>query len=221
MLESFVPSLVKLFFVINPHIIVPFFFSLTQNYTNSERRSTAAKMSVYSFGLGMVFVFCGNGLIDALGVTLPAFRVCGGLLLAVAGWSLLYSKSDDKEEASAGSSRSDASLCPLAFPMFVGPATLTTIVGMIQSAKEVGGGADLMVICAFCVLVVFVYLLCLYGSNLMRLLGKNGLVLLGKIGGILVMAMALQMILGGTKAFFGEPVVTVVPTQAQAQAEAD
>jgi multiple antibiotic resistance protein len=220
-LEFLGPNLIKLFFVINPHIVVPFFLSLTQHYTNAERRATAAKMCVYGLGLGLLFIFCGNGLLNMLGVTLPAFRICGGFLLGVSGYGLLYSKDDGGASNAEGGVRNDVSLCPLAFPMFVGPATLTTLVGMVQDAKGIGGGADFMVIFAFIMIVALTYVLNLCGNGFVRILGRSGLMLLGKIGGILIMAIAVQMVVGGAKAFFCEqPVAAAQVTQATQDAAA-
>ncbi|MDR0633322.1 MAG: MarC family protein [Holosporales bacterium] len=205
MSNCFVKYLIKLFFVVNPHIVVPFVLSCTQNYTNSERRATALKMCLFGLCLGVAFALCGNALLASVGISIPAFRIGGGILLAVAAWGLLYSNNTASSDSGAVEStlRVDISICPLAFPMLVGPATLTTLIGMIIESKAPGGGGEVLVLLALALIVGLTYVLTLFGSGLLRLLGRNGAIILEKLGGILLIAMSIEMLAGGIKAYFG------------------
>lgn len=219
MFENFGGYIVKLFFVLNPHLVVPFFLSATQNYTNSERKSIGLKMCLYAAALGLFFVLAGEKLLESLGVTLPIFRVGGGLLLGVAAWHMLYDQDDPRSDpASSSLTRADISLCPMAFPMLAGPATLTTLVGMAIEAKSVSLMESILVVAAFLLIIGITYALTLCGNGLMKLLGKSGGTILQKVGGILIIAMSLQMMAGGIKAFFwpeSQQSVVVQPADTQ------
>lgn len=209
--SNFLYDVLKLFFVINPHIIVPFFLSCTQNYTNSERDAMGRRMCLYGLGLGLAFGLGGNAVLQSLGVSIPAFRMSGGVLLAVAAWGLLYSDPSPSNASPAEvNPHADISLCPLAFPMFVGPATITKIISMVQQSREGGLLETSAVFAALVFLIIVTYLFITFGSSLVRLLGHSGLVILQKVAGILLIAMSLEMIAGGAKDYFWpEPVAAV------------
>lgn len=206
MFDLFFGYFVKFFFVLNPHIVVPFFFSCTQNYTNSERKTLAIRMTLYALFLGFLFAVFGTHVLGLVGVTIPAFRIGGGILLMVAAWGMLYGAAEDSdsaEEEPTQTHRTDISLCPLAFPMLVGPATLTTLVGMVEGAKSVSTFEPILVVGAMTLVIAVNYFLILFGAPLFKLLGKSGGLILEKISGILLVAMSIEMICGGAKAFFG------------------
>jgi multiple antibiotic resistance protein len=204
MFENVSSYFVKLFFVLNPHIVVPFFLSCTQNYTSSERKIVGAKMCIYAFALGLVFCVLGNKVLDALGISKAAFKAGGGLLLAKAAWGMLYSKPTPPSEGTSPeiSMRSDIALCPLAFPMLVGPATLTTIVGMIKDAEAIGFVEQGLIVATMGVIIAITYVCLLGGGTIMKILGKNGPVILEKAGGILLIGMSIEMICWGLKLYF-------------------
>lgn len=203
--SGFVGYLFRFFFVLNPHIVAPFFFSCTQNYTQSERRTLAVRMTVFGLGLGGVFAAFGTHVLGLIGVDIPAFRIGGGILLLVAAWNMLYGSSDNASsgEEPTQTHHTDISLCPLAFPMLVGPATLTTLVGMVNEAKAVSLIEPFLVTLAMALIILLNYAMILFGAPLFRLLGKSGGLILEKVSGILLVSMSIQMICAGIKAFFG------------------
>lgn len=202
---GFIGYLFKFFFVLNPHIVVPFFFSCTQNYTHSERRTLAIRMTLFGLGLGILFAAFGTHVLGLVGVDIPAFRIGGGILLMVAAWNMLYSSSNSSETTAEPTQthHADISLCPLAFPMLVGPATLTTLVGMVNEAKASSFVEPFLVTLAMALIIALTYILILFGAPLFKMLGKSGGLILEKVSGILLVAMSIQMICGGAKAFFG------------------
>lgn len=204
MFENLSSYFVKLFFVLNPHIVVPFFLSCTQNYTSAERKLVGAKMCLYGAALGIVFALGGNAVLGALGISKAAFKAGGGLLLAVAAWNMLYSKTKPPTEGTSPelAMRSDIALCPMAFPMLVGPATLTTIVGMVKDAEAIGVIEQGLIVLTMVVIVAITYGCVLCGGTLMRFLGKSGPVILEKVGGILLIGMGIEMISCGVKMYF-------------------
>jgi multiple antibiotic resistance protein len=204
MLENFSSYFIKLFFVLNPFIVVPFFLSCTQNFTASERKMVGAKMCIYSFGLGFLFCAGGGVVLTAMGISQASFKAGGGFLLAVAAWGMLYSKpsAPSGDTSPEVAMRSDIALCPLAFPMLVGPATLTTIVGMVKDAEAIGIFEQIIIVGTLALIIAMTYVALLFGGSLMKLLGKNGALILQKCSGILLIGMALEMIGCGIKMYF-------------------
>jgi multiple antibiotic resistance protein len=197
---------IKLFFVLNPYLVIPFFLSCTQNFTNAERKIVGAKMCIYSLCLGVVFSLIGNTILSALGVSHASFKAGGGVLLGVAAWNMLYEKPSAPDATSPElAMRSDISLCPLAFPMLVGPATLTTIVGMVKDAEKIGVFEQGLVIATLAFIIGLTYLGVLCGGTVVRILGKNGGMILQKVGGILLVGMSIEMIAYGMKMFYVLP----------------
>lgn len=206
MFGSFGRHMVQIFFFVNPHIVLPLFLSMTQNYTSSERRTMGIKACIYALALGYGFAFGGGVLLDLLGVPVSLFRAGGGLLLGVTAWNLLYA-SPKKEGSSAeptSTVRADLSLSPLAFPLITGPATLTGIVTVVQTAAARNGvfvGYS-TVLLEFSIVIGILYLCLVCGDFILKLLGRNGCLILEKLGGIILIAMSATMIFGGLKAFF-------------------
>jgi multiple antibiotic resistance protein len=172
-------------------------------------------MCLYGLFLGLSFVFLGESLLKALGVSIPAFRMGGGVLLGVTAWGLLYSDNKPSENVpfSESTMRFDISLCPLAFPMFIGPATLTTLVSLILEAKAVSIFEASLVVIALLLLIALTYVLTLLGSGIVKILGRNGAIILEKVGGILLVAISIEMIAGGARIFFKTPSQPVVQVE--------
>lgn len=202
MFESLVNDLWKLFFMVNPHIGLPIFLSMTQNYTSSERRNLATKACLYALCLGFGFVFGGGALLKALEVPVSLFGVGGGFLLGVAAWGMLYPSPKKTTNNSEEQLRGDPSLSPLAFPLITGPATLTALVSMAQSGEGASMAGYASVLLAFTIIMAITYAFFLSGGVILKFLGKNGCLILEKLGGIVLVALSATMIFGGLKTFF-------------------
>jgi multiple antibiotic resistance protein len=194
----------KFFVAVNPLVVVPFFLACTQNYTTAERRIVAGKMCLYGLMLIILFAACGNTILDWLGVSVAAFSIGGGVILANAAWGLLFSDlSPPLEETSPEiAMRRDISMCPLAFPIFIGPATLTFLVNMVCAAKEVSAVEPFVVTAVVVLFVGITYILTLFGDVILKLLGRNGAMIISRVGGIFLFSISIGMIATGIKTFF-------------------
>ncbi|MDR2412445.1 MAG: MarC family protein [Holosporales bacterium] len=184
--------------VLNPLIIVPLFLGLTGNQTPQKRRATATKGVLVAMSIFLITSLSGESLFQILGISFPAFKAAGGILLFLTALSMV---NPPPETERGSSSRSDVAVFPLAIPIIAGPGSMTY--GAIL-VKEAGG--DLTKITAIVVATVVVFLLnwiCYQQAQyIMRLLGKAGLDIVQRICGIIIAALAMTFVLSGVQEFF-------------------
>lgn len=195
----FVNLWIKLFFVLTPFFALTMFLTLTEGYGESRRRRLAVAVSVAVAVVCVLLLFAGQQLFSVFGITLDSFRIGAGLLLLLSGIGLVQGR-----PGSAGPSEGDVTVVPLAIPIIVGPATTGTLLVMGAElntflAKAVGCAALLFaVLCVAAVLIA--------GSFLERVLGVRGISILSRLTGLILSALAAQMIMTGVQAFFGNNV---------------
>lgn len=199
MLPFLLLSFSALFFVVDPVGLVPIFVALTRRDTEAKRRKTARKACLIFFCVVTFFTVGGGILFDLLGVSLPAFKVAGGLLLLFTALDMLRSKQSDTrtsdEEIDAASHKEDIAVVPLAMPLLAGPGAIATAMvlsGRASNALQVG-----LVVVAVGLTGWVSYLLLRAAPVVERVLGPNGLPILERIMGLLLAAIAIQFIIDG------------------------
>jgi multiple antibiotic resistance protein len=195
-----------LFVVVDPIGLAPLFVTLTPGVPERERRVIAVRAVGIAAVVLLAFGFAGEPLLRALGITLPAFRIAGGVLLLLLAIDMVMVRHTGLRATTAGEeeeseSRTDISVFPLAVPLIAGPGALTSMI-MLTGRTE----SDPMIRGLVAVVLVFVLLLalvslCLAGQ-LMRLLGLTGVNVVTRIFGILLAALAVQFISDGVLAIW-------------------
>ncbi len=190
----YVTLLIKFFFVLTPFFALSMFLSLTDGYSAGRRRKLAFSVTCAVAVITLVLFFAGKQIFLIFGITLDSFRIGAGLLLLLSGIDLVRGKTGSTDNVSG-----EVTVVPLAIPIIVGPATTGTILvmGAEQSAfytKALGCSAMLSAV----VLVGFVLLA---GSLIQRAMGKVGITVLSRITGLILSAMAAQMIMTGIQKF--------------------
>ncbi|HEY5718695.1 MAG TPA: MarC family protein [Motiliproteus sp.] len=188
---------IKFFFLFAPFFVVSMFLSLTRGCSPAERRATANRAVLAALLTTLTLLFFGQPIFTLLGITLDSFRVGAGILLFLSAISLVKdgvrSHADLPEQA-----RDDISVVPLAIPTIIGPATIGTILVFGAELKEwdlawgLGG-----------ILLALLSLLTLLhaAARIERLLGNNGLNVLSKITGLVLAAMACEIVVAGLRGF--------------------
>ena len=195
MLEVLVPAFVTLFVIIDPIGLAPLFIALTQGMTADERERVGRRALILSFVLLAVFGLFGERLLTAISISLPAFRISGGLLLFLTALDMLFERRSDRREKRADVAPADPSVFPLAMPLIAGPGALTT---MILLSSRHGDVPTLVGINLVMVLVlVLVYLAFRLSQLFARALGTTGIVVLTRLFGILLAALSVQFVLDG------------------------
>jgi multiple antibiotic resistance protein len=200
MLEQILHGVVALFVIIDPVGTAAIFAALMRGAPEPYRRRMAWRGTLIAGLLILAFAFVGAPLLDALGITLPAFRVAGGVLLFLLAVDMVFARPSgiryptalEEEEAEH---RADISVFPLAFPLLAGPGALTSIVLLMARARsplDVAG-----IILALVIVMAVTLALLLSAAQVVRLLGVTGTNVVGRVLGIILAALAAQYVLDG------------------------
>lgn len=188
---------VKFAFLFAPFFVVSMFLALTRTDSVAVRRSTANRAVFAALCISLVLFFFGSPLFILLGITLDSFRIGAGILLFLSAISLVRDGVRANAEMPA-EQRDDVSVVPLAIPTIVGPATIGTI--LVYGAEL--HGLDIAYGLMGLVLALISLLVCLHLSTwLEKILGKTGLNVLSKVTGLILAAMASQIVLTGVHGF--------------------
>ncbi len=205
MLDAFLYALIALLVIFDPPGTAAIFLAITPRDSQAERREQAVKAVAISFAVLAGFAVGGEWLLRAMGVTLPAFQVAGGILLFLLATDMVMvrdsglRRTTERETAEATAQAADITVFPLAIPLIAGPGAMTTMVLLRGRAGDdplalAAVGAAL----AVALLVTLASLLA--AERLMRLLGETGTNVIGRVLGVVVAALAAQITLDGLKA---------------------
>ena len=188
------------FAIMNPLANTPVFLGLTADDAHDVRRQVARQSLMWAFILVLAFCLLGKLIFEMFGITLPAFRVAGGLLVALIGYQMLHGNqssvhqpSHNDQQASREAQLSVA-ISPLAIPILAGPGTLTTAMNFAST----GGVTELLVtIIAFALLCLISYGFFISGERLVGFLGQSGLNVITRIMGLILSVIGIQMLIDG------------------------
>lgn len=180
---------VTLFVIMDPPGVVPVFLGLTAGRTNVERQRMASVAVTTAFMVITVFAIAGETILRYLGISLPSLQAAGGLLLLVVALQLLTGQHD---VAPSGNLQSNIAMVPLGTPLLAGPGA---IVATILFARAADGRADIIALAAGIVAVSLVLWLAMrYSVLIIRVIRESGVVLVSRIAGLLLSAIAVQLI---------------------------
>ncbi len=186
---------VTLAVIMDPVGSVPLFLGLTAGRTNRKRRRLAAQAVLVSLTVITLFALLGQQILSYLGIGIPALQGAGGLLLTIVALELLTGNSDDPSEIDDV----NVALVPLGTPLLAGPGA---IVATIVFVKQAHGGADYGAIGLGILAVhLLVFLSLFFSVTITRLLRESGIVLLTRIAGLLLSAIAVQLIANSVMGF--------------------
>ncbi len=206
MYEQILKTFILFFVVIEPVSMVPLFGALTRGGEPSYRRKMAVKSVAISAGILIVFALVGDYLLQALRVSVDAFKIAGGLLLFMLSVDMVFARqsglrSTTVREQDEARYREDISVFPMAFPLIAGPGTLATLLLVIVEAR--GDPVEFAITMA---VVVFVLLLTLFlllaTTPIMRVLGVTGANVISRLLGVVLSALAVQYVVDGVRMVF-------------------
>ncbi|KQB14430.1 MarC family protein [Rhodobacter capsulatus] len=195
---EFVTAFVTLFVVVDPIGLVPLFLALTQGMSAQMRRTVGIRALIIAAILLTAFGLFGDALLRGIGISMPAFRIAGGVLLFLTALDMLFERRTQRREGqSAEPHAPDPSVFPLATPLLAGPGAMAT---MILLAGSGTGGLHLAAVMAVMALVLAcVFVLFLLATPLERALGRTGTMVVTRLLGMLLAALAVQFILDGLR----------------------
>ncbi len=192
-----------LFAIMNPFTNLPVFLSVTDGLSVSDQRKVAVKTAVYCIILGGAFAAVGNQALGLFGISVDDLRVAGGLVVLMIGLNMLNGAESSSHHGTESEKRSYPSpetvaFYPLAFPILVGPGSITTL---ILYAHHVSGAGEAIVYAGVFLAVVFLLLVTFWNASaLAQRLSENARVIMSRFMGMILSAIAISMIADGLKA---------------------
>lgn len=198
-----VTAFVTLFVVIDPIGTVPIFVALTQGLTQARRRVIALRACVIAAILLALFGLAGEDFLRAVGISMPAFQIAGGLLLFLTALDMLFDRRArrraDHADEGPGVVVDDPSVFPLAMPLIAGPGAMATMVLLISEAGRSAQGIA-TVTAVMLAVVGLAFVLFLAAGLLERLLRRTGTMVVTRLFGLLLAALSVQFVLNGATA---------------------
>ena len=204
MIELFISAFVTFFVVIDPPGCAPIFASLTSGAPPSHRRNMAIRSVFVASGILFAFAIFGEAFLGALGVSLDAFRIAGGIMLFIIALEMVFEKRTERRENRAqdvkDSDHEDISIFPMGIPMIAGPGSIAS--AMLLTSRSNGLAESLTVLGALVAVLALTMLCLLVAGPLMKLLGYRLEAMITRVLGVILAALAAQFVIDGIKASF-------------------
>jgi multiple antibiotic resistance protein len=204
-IELFVSAFVTFFVVIDPPGCAPIFAGLTRDAPPAQRRAMALRSTAVAAFILLFFGLLGEALLRALGISLAAFRIAGGIMLFLIALEMVFEKRTARretraQEVSADPAHDDISVFPMGIPMIAGPGSIASV--MLLMARTDGLDRSIVVFAALGAVLVLTLLSLLAAGWLMRLMGKRLEAMLTRLLGVILAALAAQFVIDGIAVSF-------------------
>jgi multiple antibiotic resistance protein len=201
LLEFLKTAFVTLLVTLDPPGLAPVFIGLTLGMTRAAQREVALRATIIAFAILAAFAFGGGAVMDLLGISIPAFRIAGGLLLFYIAFDMIFElRAPSKQTLASDAITIDrirnVAAFPLAIPLLSGPGSITAT--MLLAGRA---GSDWVALTGLMAIVALVMLLCyitfLLSERVSKLLGVTGNVVLTRLLGVVLAALAVQFVING------------------------
>ncbi len=201
---EYVKIVVSILAIVNPLGAIPVFVNLTAGSAREERKSIA-RISALSVALILIIsVWGGEALLDFFGISIPSFRVAGGLLILLMAISMMHARLSDTQhtanEAEEAERKDNIAVVPLAIPLMAGPGAMSLVITLAHQAPH---WADKLVLSAGVFIVALAVWVALYlAEPLSRVLGTTGINIGTRVMGLILTAVGIEFIAAGLKQLF-------------------
>ena len=187
-----------LFVVIDPPGLVPLFIALTRGMGPERRRAMARRACLIAAFLLAVFAIAGESILGFVGISMPAFRIAGGILLFLTALDMLFERRTQRREGQQAEPDHDPSVFPLATPLIAGPGAIAS---MILLAGQAGPGwlGTVTVIGLMLAMMAVTWAFLLASPPIERLLGRTGTIVITRLLGMLLAALSVQFVIDGVR----------------------
>jgi len=197
-LQLFISVFITLFVIMDPPGTVPIFLGLTGAMTRAQRNRAARQAILVAFGVIVSFAVFGQQLLSYMHISLAALQASGGLLLLVVAMELLTGKMEEPQPS--GNAKVNVALVPLGTPLLAGPGAIVATMVFVKQAD--GSSADWVAIALGVVAVhLCLYLAMRFANVVHRVLKDSGTILVTRIAGLLLAAIAVQLVADAVQAF--------------------
>lgn len=192
-----------LFAIMNPFTNLPVFLGVTQGATQAVQRAIAVKTIIYTLIMGAIIAVAGTQVLRLFGISINDFRVAGGIVVLMIGLNMLNGKdssshSGTTDEQSSFPDPASVAFYPMAFPMIVGPGTITTLILFSHEAQS--PAQWMIVIAVFLIVTAMLGVVLFFAGDLGKHLSTTARVIMTRVMGMILAAIAISMIVSGLKA---------------------
>jgi multiple antibiotic resistance protein len=203
--EFAITAFASIFAIVNPIGNIPFFVTVTEGYTAEERKRVIIKICIVMVAVLVAFGVFGNIIFAIYGITIPMFKIAGGLLLFSVAFAMMRGErsrakitEDERQEAIQ---REEIGVVPLGIPLFAGPGAITTVMIYVSYAMDSAEGDVYFnlfsVFLAILLTTIISYFSLIYSERIFKRMGRSGAAALGRIFGLLLAAVAVGFVLNG------------------------
>ncbi|WP_128516713.1 MarC family protein [Tabrizicola thermarum] len=193
-----ITAFATLFVVIDPPGLVPLFIALTRGMGPERRRAMARRACIIAACLLLLFGLAGEAILTFIGISMPAFRIAGGILLFLTALDMLFERRTQRREGQLAEPDHDPSVFPLATPLIAGPGAIASVILLVGQAGP-GWAGTLWVLGLMVVMIAVTYAFLLASPPLERMLGRTGTIVITRLLGMLLAALSVQFVIDGVK----------------------
>ncbi len=184
------------FAIMNPIINAPIFIGLTEGFSKKEKKQIAVKSTVTAFFIVLVMALFGKLIFGLFGLTLPAFRITGGILVFMVGFELLRGEASKTASPMDGAKASEGThiglaFSPLAIPILAGPGTIVTAANFTAQGSLL---EDIVTIGIFALICLWTYGMFVSGEKLVQYLGEHTVNVIGRLMGLILATLGIHML---------------------------
>ncbi|MFP1634014.1 MarC family protein [Zhengella sp. ZM62] len=196
-------AIVTLLVTIDPAGLAPLFLAVTRGMDRAQRNQVAWRAAAIGFATLALFALAGAGILAVFGITLPAFRVAGGLLLFWIAFEMIFERRQQRHEHTAEVAISadeirQVAVFPLAIPLIAGPGAISAVILLSGQFAEPGPRTALIAIVG--AIILLTWLVFLLADRIDKILGETGRSILTRLLGVILSALAVQFVADGIKA---------------------
>ena len=184
------------FAIMNPIANTPIFIGLVEGESKETKKKIARVSTFTAFLIVVSFVLAGKFIFEAFGLTIPAFKITGGLLIFYVGFEMLMSQKSKIHDSTNSKANIGRAISPLAIPILAGPGTIVTAMNSVTDASFIQIG---IVIAIFALMIVLTYLAFILSDAIVRKVGSNLISVIGKLMGLILAIIGTGMVTEGIK----------------------
>ncbi|NTT86439.1 MarC family protein [Tabrizicola fusiformis] len=193
-----ITAFATLFVVIDPPGLVPLFIALTRGMAPDRRRAMARRACAIAAFLLAVFAIAGESILGFVGISMPAFRIAGGILLFLTALDMLFERRTQRREGQQAEPDHDPSVFPLATPLIAGPGAIASMILLVGQAGP-GWLGTVTVIGLMLAMMAVTWAFLLASPPIERLLGRTGTIVITRLLGMLLAALSVQFVIDGVR----------------------
>lgn len=187
------------FAIMNPIANIPIFVKLTDGLSAKKKKEISKTANIVAFIIVLAFILIGKYIFQIFGLTIPAFKIFGGILIFYIGFEMLQSKVSSIQLPVKEKFDDAVAISPLAIPFLAGPGTIVTAMNFVIKANFI---FVFITIVIFALMILLTHLAFIYSGYIVKIVGKKNFVIIGKIMGLILGVLGANMVIEGIKLAF-------------------